>query len=267
MAVATSTALAIGSIAASAGGAAMSFNQALKANNLQKQAERDAKNAMEQARKTLGVNYMAGLSIQKEPYELEREALLAQGAQAIQAGVESERGAAATSGRIQMAMNESQAGQRAAMGKELSDLEKLKAQEDARIATNLGNLDLLEAQGQQQIAADAAEAKNAAIESGVKSAASALQTGISTFVPLFGKGKKINPLTGYEKNSTDNLAAMQALTPVEMPSTVGKLVQGASAPTVVQKNLSIPAPQNPLIYPNQPAYDSGMYNPFNLFKY
>lgn len=189
--MAAATALTIASIAASTGGAALSFRQALKANNLQKQAQRDAENAMQQARKTLGVNYLAGLSIQKEGYELERDALLAQGAQAIQAGVESERGSAATAGRIQFAQNEAQAGQRVAMGQELANLEKLKAQEDARIATTLGNLSLMEAQGQQQIAADAAKEKAAAIQSGMASATSAIQQGIQA-VPLFSKGKGVS---------------------------------------------------------------------------
>lgn len=266
MAVATSTALAIGSVAASAGSAGMSFLQASKQNKLQKQAQADAEKAMAEARKKINVNYMAGLSIPKESYELEREALLSQGAQAIQAGAESERGAAATAGRIQMSQNEAQAGQRTAMAKELSDLEKLKAQEDANIATNLANLDLAEAKGQQQIASDAANAKAAAIQSGISSATSALQTGLGEFLPLYGKGKGINPQTGYAKNSTENLAAMLPITGIQKPSTVGQLVQGANTPTIVQKNLGIPAPQNPLIYPNQPDYFSSQYNPFNLFQ-
>ena len=186
MALATSSAIALAGVAVSAGSAAMSFNQALKQNNLQKEAEKQAKNAMEQARKTLSVNYMKNLSIQKEPYELENEALLSQGAMAIQAGVESERGAAATAGRVQMAQNEAMAGQRTAMGQELSNLEKLTAQEESRIATNLGNLDLAEAQGQQQMAADAQKARAAAIESGMASATSALQQGIQ-MIPLYTK--------------------------------------------------------------------------------
>jgi hypothetical protein len=49
----------------------------------------------------LEVNYLEGLSIAKEPYELEREALLQAGASALQAGVEGEtRGAAAVAGQV-----------------------------------------------------------------------------------------------------------------------------------------------------------------------
>jgi hypothetical protein len=40
------------------------------------------------------------LGIQKTPYELEREAMLSAGAQATEAARESERGVAATAGRV-----------------------------------------------------------------------------------------------------------------------------------------------------------------------
>jgi hypothetical protein len=107
MAAFTTIAAGIG-LAVTAGTTTMSFVQAGNQKKAQRQAERDADQAMQEARKKLEVNYYDTLSIQKEPYELEREALLSQGAQAIQAGVESERGAAATAGRVQMAMNEGQ---------------------------------------------------------------------------------------------------------------------------------------------------------------
>jgi vacuolar-type H+-ATPase subunit H len=133
MAIATATALAIGGLALSAGTTGLSFAQAGKQKKAMRQAERDAQEAMESARKKLEVNVYENLSIQKEPFELEREALLSQGAQAIQAGVESERGAAATAGRIQMAQQEGQAGVRTAMGQELAGLERLTAQEEGRL--------------------------------------------------------------------------------------------------------------------------------------
>ena len=127
MAAFTTVAAGIG-LAATAATTTASFIQAGKQKEAMRNAERDADEAMQAARKKLEVNFYDKLSIQKEPYELEREALLSQGAQAIQAGVESERGAAATAGRIQMAQNEGQAGIRTAMGQELANLEKLSAQ-------------------------------------------------------------------------------------------------------------------------------------------
>jgi hypothetical protein len=184
MAVATATALAIGSIAVSAGSAGMSFGQARKQRKLGDEAKRDARNAMAQARKALEVNYYDQLAIQKEPYELEREALLSQGALATQAGVEGDRGAAATAGRVQMAMNEAQAGQRTAMGKEMTDLERLSAEEDARNRDIGIQLNLEDVAGAQQAAADAAVARSQAISAGVQQAGAALQGAIEA-APLY----------------------------------------------------------------------------------
>ena len=85
----------------SAAGSAFSFAEAGKQNKLAREAQRDAAKALEEAKKKLEVNMMRGLSIAKEPYELEREALLQAGASALQAGVEGDpRGAAATAGRV-----------------------------------------------------------------------------------------------------------------------------------------------------------------------
>ena len=94
-------AAAVASVAISATTAGMSFAQAKKQRDLQEDAKRDAENAMAAARKALEVNYYDQLAIQKEPYELQREALLAQGAMSVQAGVEgASRGAAATRMRL-----------------------------------------------------------------------------------------------------------------------------------------------------------------------
>ena len=157
MAIATTTALAIGGLAASAAGTAMSFSQAAKQRKAQEQAERKAEESMAQARKRLEVNYADALSIQKEPYELQREALLSQGAQALQAGVESERGGAATAGRVLAAQQQGQGAIRSEMGKDLFNLEAMQAEEDSRLRDLNTQLDLGEAQGAQQAAAEAEE--------------------------------------------------------------------------------------------------------------
>ena len=70
---------AIIGIASTVATTAMSFAQANKQKQLQKQAEQEADKAMFAARKRLEVNYMDALSVQKEPYELARQAMLAQG--------------------------------------------------------------------------------------------------------------------------------------------------------------------------------------------
>ena len=174
-------------LASTAATTTSSFVQAGKQKKLQRKAEEEADKAMADARKKLSVNYAEGLSIQKEPYELEREALLSAGAQALQAGVEGDvRGAAATAGRIQAAQ---QAGQRkiaSAMGQEMLGLEKAAAAEDARIAQDLANLDIMELTGAQQAARDAEIAKRAATQQGIQGAQSLVQQGLE-FIPLYSK--------------------------------------------------------------------------------
>ena len=175
MAIATTTAATLGAVSAGVGLATtaattgMSFAQASKQNRLRRQAEDEAAEAMAAARKKLDVNFYEQLAIQKEPYELEREAMLVQGAEALQAGVEGEqRGAAALAGRVQMAQQQGQRQIAAAMGQELMGLEKLTAAEESRLRDMGVNLDIRSAAGAQLAARDAREAANLATEQGMK---------------------------------------------------------------------------------------------------
>ena len=177
---------AIIGIASTVATTAMSFAQANKQKQLQKQAEQEADKAMFAARKRLEVNYMDALSVQKEPYELARQAMLAQGTQATQAGQESERGAAATAGRVQMSQNEAQGDIRTAMGKELTEIERLKVAEDARLADIGTQISLDEVAGAQMAAANAQEMSAAAMEQGFAGVTSAATQG-ANLIPLYGK--------------------------------------------------------------------------------
>jgi ribosomal protein L9 len=157
--ITTATALTAAGLAVSAGTAGMSFAQAGKQRRMQREAERDAAQAMGEARKKLEVNYYEQLGIKKEPYELAREAAISSGAQLIEAGREGEqRGIGAVAGRVQMAQNEAQGQIRSAMGQEMMGLEKLVAGEESRLRDMGVNLDLAEAQGAQLAARDAQEA-------------------------------------------------------------------------------------------------------------
>lgn len=202
MAALTAIAAGVG-IASSLGGAAMSFTQANKQQKLQKEAESEADKAMAEARKRLDVNYMDALSVQKEPYELQREAMVAQGAQAIDAAQESERGTAAAAGRVQMAQNEAQAGIRTAMGKELTDIERLKVAEDARLRDLNVQLDLGEVEGAQMAARNAQEMAAQATSQGFEGVTSAA-TQAANLVPLYGykkDGSGIQTQQGLAKNA------------------------------------------------------------------
>jgi hypothetical protein len=188
--MAAGTAAIIGAVSAGVG-AVMSFAQvAEQQKNIQKAQEAAAK-FMSEARKKIEVNYMDQLSINKEPYELQREALLSSGAQAIQAAAEGDRGAAAAAGRVQMAQTEAQGQIRSEMGKELSDLEKLSAQEESRLRDIGVQLDLGEAEGAQRAMADAEEAKARSMTQGFQGL-QGIATNVAQLVPLYmqtGAGK------------------------------------------------------------------------------
>ena len=186
--MAAATALTIASLAATAAKTGASFVQASKQKKLQQKAEREADKALADARKKLDVNFYEGLSIQKEPYELAREALLSSGAQAIQAGVEgSERGAAATAGRVQMAQQQGQREIAGAMGQQMMNLEKLVATEDSRLTGEKFNLDMLQQKGAQLAARDAEQRKQLATKQAMEGVGSLISQGAS-LAPLFGSG-------------------------------------------------------------------------------
>lgn len=178
----------------------MSFSQASKEKKAIQEAEMAAARALEEAKKKLEVNVFKGLAIAKEPYELEREALISAGAQAIQAGQEAERGAAATAGRIQMAQQESQAGVRSQMAEDLFDLEKLTAQEESRLIGERAKLDLAEAEGAQMAAAQAANARQQAISQGASSIGK-IATDLASFAKLYSGEDAVDSESSAEKKA------------------------------------------------------------------
>jgi len=187
---------------------AMSFTQAAKQQQLYKQANAKAEQAMQQARKKLEVNYMDQLSIMKEPYELQREAMLVQGAQSLEAAKEADRGAAATAGRLQAAQNEQQQGIRTAMGQELMALEKLSADEESRLRDVNVQLDLGEVQGAQLAAADAQEARAAAMTQGFQGMAG-MAGYAAEMVPLYMQTKASKQFGAQQAEYSKRAAAGQ----------------------------------------------------------
>ena len=186
---ATATLIAAGAGLATTGvTTGMSFFQANKQEKLQKEAEAEADKAMAKARASLEINYMDALSIQKEPYELQREAMISQGAQTVDAAQESERGTAAAAGRVQMAQDDVQGGIRTAMGKELTDIEKLKVAEEARLRDLKAQLLLGEVEGKQMEARNNAEMAAQSTAQGFEGVTSAA-TQVANLVPLYGYKK------------------------------------------------------------------------------
>jgi hypothetical protein len=197
MAAFTTVAAGIG-LAATAATTGMSFANAGKQRRLMREAETAANKAMQEARQKLEVNAYDKLAIQKEPYELQREAMLSQGAQAIQAGVESERGADATAGRIQMAANEGQGAIRTAMGQDMQQLEMLSAQEDARNRDIGVQLDLEEVAGAQLAAANAQELQAQAMQQGMEGITS-MASQVASFAPLYEKSASARQMGKLER--------------------------------------------------------------------
>ena len=155
MAAFTTIATAAG-LASQAAGTASSFFQAGKERRAADKAAAEAAKALEAARDKLQVNYLKGLSIQKEPYELAREAGLSTAAQIVQAAQEGDqRGVASGATRAALAQQNLENRNRMAMGQELQGLQRAAALEDRRLQSQLSNLDLAEARGFQSMAADA----------------------------------------------------------------------------------------------------------------
>lgn len=166
------TAMAAGiGMATTAATTGASFGQAAASKRKMKEANLAAAKSLAEAKKRLEVNVYDALALPKEAYELEREALLVQGANALQQATEgSARGAAATAGRIQQGMTSAQAQQRAAMGKELLRLEELSAAEEGRLRDKGFELNLQEAAGAQQAAAQYEQQAQQAKAQGVQGA-------------------------------------------------------------------------------------------------
>lgn len=239
------TAIAIGGLAVTAATTANSFVQAGEAKSKQRRAEADAAAAMAEAKKKLEINFTDELAVQKEPYELQREAMLSQGAQAIRAGQESERGAAVTAGKVMMAQNEAQAGIRTDMTKEMTDIQNKKIAEASRLRDLGVQLDLGEAEGAQMAAANAEAESTAATQAGIQGLGSVAQQGLG-MMPLYFKtgaapaagtpaagSAPVNPQPGNAQSygpMGQNWAPMQAPTTFPSPSSFGPQGPAAGSP-------------------------------------
>jgi len=181
------TALTLAAVGSQLAGSAQSFAQARKQKAKQREAEATADKYMREARRKLEKNYMESLAIQKEPYELEREAALVAGAQATEALRESDRGM----GRVGAIYGQQQQAQRqiaSAMGQELFNLDYLTAQEESRLRDIGTQLDLGEVTGAQLEAANAEERRQQQLQAGIQGIGGAAMTGLDAMA-LYGKQK------------------------------------------------------------------------------
>ncbi len=190
MGLETAGIIALTSAIASAGSGAASFAQANKQKKRQRAAEEAARKATHAAKKKLDVNYMKDVNIAKEAFEIERKRQLTMGTQAIDAGVQSERGASATAGKVIAMQNEAAQVTTAQHEKALVDRQAAIAAEESRLAGLKAEIDLGEAEGAQLAAENAERARAEAAQQGFSSVTSAVSQGVEAFVPLFEKKKK-----------------------------------------------------------------------------
>ena len=168
-------ATAIIGTALSVGSAGLSFAQYSQQNKAQREAEAAAEKAMKDARAKLEENVYKGLDINLKSFERERDALAGVGAQLVTAGQESERGAAATAGRVAMAATQQAQNIQDREIDALEALEQTIAAEESKLQQARVDLDLGEVQGAQLAARDAERNKNLALMQGVQSLAQAGQ--------------------------------------------------------------------------------------------
>jgi len=202
------TALTLAAVGSQLAGSAQSFAQARKQKAKQREAEATADKYMREARRKLEKNYMESLAIQKEPYELEREAALVAGAQATEALRESDRGM----GRVGAIYGQQQQAQRqiaSAMGQELFNLDYLTAQEESRLRDIGTQLDLGEVTGAQLEAANAEERRQQQLQAGIQGIGGAAMTGLDALA-LYGKQKA--PVT-YGNTVSEGSIEMTGLKP------------------------------------------------------
>lgn len=198
----------IASIVAGVGQAGVGFGQAVKAKNARKKAERAAEEALTEARKRLDVNVFDALSINKLPYEMELEASNIAAAQATEAARESQRGVAATAGRVQAMQNQAARQVRSDMSREMDAIQKMQLGEEQRLRDMGYALDMQEIAGAQQAAADAQMRQTMGINAGMAGLTSATKEAAKG-VELYQKSGSVRQMDKlrkqFEANNTTGL--------------------------------------------------------------
>ena len=166
-------------------GAVKSNKQAKEARNDRKNAERAANRAYKEAAAGLDVNFYEGLSINKTPYELERDAMLATSANLIDAAQQGdERGVGASASRVLAASNQAQQDTTNRMSREMQNIDLKKRAEDSRLRDMKSDLALGKATGAQVAASNARNRESQATQN----MHSSIQQGIGAVgqaLPLF----------------------------------------------------------------------------------
>ena len=238
MAAATSIALGISAL-----GTGASFVQAGKQNSLAKDAQTAADKAFKDAEAQLDVNYFEQLGISKTPYENQRNAITQASAQAMEVAKESDRGGAATAGRVLAQSNLAQQNITDQQTKDLEALNKLVATEESKLGTSRANLSLSQAEGAGIASAQAQNAANQSIAQGIKGIGDMAMMGLEAS-ELYGSDGTVDTNNTLVSNNTDSFGVFAS--------------DANPYPQVVpSQNMFLPTNQTPQYFQMQ---DALMYN-------
>lgn len=158
-------------------GAGFQIAQAIDAKKKQRDAERAAKVALEQAKSKLAINRLEGVQLPLDAYEAAMRETTAQQMQSLQGLREADaRSLAAGVGKLQMAGDIATERTRRQMEQAITEREEAIAKEQSRIDQTLATLDLEEAAGAQSEAAQREEQFAMGLTKGVAGLGSAVQT-------------------------------------------------------------------------------------------
>jgi hypothetical protein len=184
------TALVGFGIASNIYGGIKAGKQAKKARKKQKRANKASKEALATAREDLDINFYDSLSINIDPYNQERDAMLSASANIIDSAVQADqRGIGASAQSILAASQKSQQSITKRLNKELENVELLKASEDARLRDEMAKTYLTEAKGSAQAAQAYAEQAAESRLQQAKSFSSAGQQALKHGVGLYQGGE------------------------------------------------------------------------------
>ena len=187
----------IANIAVQAGTALISGVQAQKMRKEQRKSEQEAANLMKDIYGELEKNQYAAVGLPMKAFELEREALAAQGAQAVEAGRESERGAAATAGLTMSQYRKALRDIQSEQADKMLDLDLLTAQEAARKGDIKMQFKAQEAEGAAAAAADYEQRYLAGVGGAIEGVIGAAGTAMAA-IPLFKASKGVRAASNLE---------------------------------------------------------------------
>lgn len=188
---------AIASIATQGVTSILSGVQMQQMKKAQRAADAESAKLMQDIYKDLEKNQYAAVGLPMKAYEIERENLISAGAQAVEAGRESERTAAATAGLTMAQYRKALRDIQSEQADKMLELDLLKAQEAARKGDIKMQFKAQEAEGAAMAAADYENRANAAAQGVVQGVIGAAGTALST-VPLFQATQGVKAASNVE---------------------------------------------------------------------